>query len=674
MAKRLGILTGLLAGLPGLVIAQSSRPSEFDEGYFSELPVVLSASRLVQTVSDAPASMTVIDRQMIQASGMRDVVDLLRLVPGMVVGMHKGHQATVGFHGFVDPQFRQLQVLIDGVSVYSPIWGGVEWTELPIAVEDIERIEVVRGPNAAAYGANSFLGAVNIIARDPVEKRRFEAIGNVGDRGIRDVLVRHTAAQGDMRYRLTAGQRSDEGLDSQPDDRRSNFMNLRGHYRVSGDQELRLQAGYAGGSVGQGRYAIPNHTDGPRPRHMDTGSVQLRWIRARGADDEIWAQVSHAEGSYREVLPYVLANTWNYPLDYGYGYRRTDLEMQHTFRLDESLRGVWGAQFRRDGARSRNYFASDAWQTNDLYRLFGNMEWRSAAGWIAAGGLMIEDNTISGSSASPSIAISRQLVPGHTVRLRTAKARRTPTLFEDRVNWRYEPPEALKAMLVGMGSPLATLPLAQSSLTRDQLDDERIRSNELSYIGQFPDKRLGVDLSWFEYRLSRLIGSYVYPIETISGHFPAGGDPKYLRTFGYINADAARIRGGSATMRWQPAMGTRIHLTASRTAIEASGPHASQLSASGPRHAVGLLVSQSLAADWQLALGYYRVGAMQPLSGGDSLPPTERVDLRLAKQFKLRELRGELAMVVKNATGSMPLFELRDIDRRTSWLHMRLEY
>ena len=135
-------LAGLLSSLPCLAT---------DE-FFSEFPVVLSASRLVQPINEAPAAVTVIDRETIRASGVRELADIFRLVPGMTVGRRTGHAPALGFHGFSGGYFRQFQVLVDGVSIYNPLWGGTEWGELPFAIEDVDRIEVVRGPNAATYG------------------------------------------------------------------------------------------------------------------------------------------------------------------------------------------------------------------------------------------------------------------------------------------------------------------------------------------------------------------------------------------------------------------------------------------------------------------------------------------------------------------------------------------
>ena len=652
------------------------------DSYFGDFPVVLSASRLVQSVNEAPAAVTVIDREMIKASGARELVDVFRLVPGMVVGQYKGHQPALGFHGFTDPYFRQLQVLIDGVSVYSPVWGGADWSQLPIVLEDIERIEVVRGPNAATFGANSFLGVINIITRDPAVEHGGDVSVNFGENGIRDEIVRYAASQGDYRYRLTAGQRSDHGLDSHPDSRRSNLFNMRGHYRLSSSDELRWQLGYVGGSQEQGVYSTPNHTDGPRTSHYDSGSLQFRWTRTREADNETWVQFSHAVRNHRETLPYTLVfpapfGSWSYPLDFSYEYTRTDIELQDTVRLGESMRGVWGSQVRQDQARSKSYFASDNGQYVELYRLFGNLEWRPATAWIVAGGAMLEKNSITGTSVSPSLALSYEAYPGQTLRVRVAQARRTPTLYEERFDWRFELPPALRAMLAGMPPPYstyATLPLAGSIHTVKALEDERIRSGELSYLGQFPEQHLNMEAHVFRHRLDGLLDQYKYSYPTVLGSIDTEQPSKRSFIVGFDNLNSAVVRGRSMAVRWRPRSGSLVYLTGSRTVIQAYGPGEDMIEASGPRHTVGMLLSQELPGDWRISTGYYRVGAMAMLSGGDALPPTERIDVGLAKRFRLGSSAAEVALIVQNANGGIPVFELNDIDRRTAWLSMRIEY
>lgn len=665
MNKRLLVACGLMAA-PCWVLADDREAA--GGGYFDELPVVLSASRLLQTIDEAPAAVTVIDREMIKASGARELIDVFRLVPGMVVGQYKNHQPVLGFHGFADPYFRQLQVLIDGVSVYSPVWGGADWSQLPIVLEDIERIEVVRGPNAATFGANSFLGVVNIITRDPAVEHGGELLVNFGENGIRDEIVRYAAGQGDLRYRLTAGQRSDQGLDSYPDSLRSNLFNIRSHYRLSTSDELRLQLGYIGGSQGQGVYSSANHEDGPRTSHYDAGAIQVRWTRTLTADDEVWLQLSHAERSHRELLPYVLFNTWNYPLDFSYRYRRSDVELQSTFRLNDDIRGIWGGQVRQDGASSRTYFVTDDWQLTNLYRLFGNLEWRPLANWIVSGGAMVEKTSVTGTSLSPSLAINYQVVAGHTIRVRAASARRTPTLYEERFDWHYESPPELRALYPA----LAALPLAGSIRTERVLADERIRSRELSYLAQLPEQHMNVEIGVFEHRVDGLLDQYRYYYPTALG--AVTNDPNDSSIAGFDNLNSAVIKGQSMAVRWRPWSGALFYLAGSSTNIRAEGPSASKIETSAPQHAISLLVSQELPGDWRFSAGYYRVGEMKMLSSGDALPPTERIDVGLSNWFRVGSYRAELSAIVHNANGGIPVFKSRDVDRRTAWLSMRIEY
>lgn len=124
----------------------------------SGVPEVLTATRLKQSPAEVPGSISVLDRELIVASGARDIPELMRLVPGMMVGYLSGNQPTVNYHGTSMSGARRLQVLIDGRSVYRPGLASVDWSDLPLALEDVERIEVFRGPNTVSYGANALMG------------------------------------------------------------------------------------------------------------------------------------------------------------------------------------------------------------------------------------------------------------------------------------------------------------------------------------------------------------------------------------------------------------------------------------------------------------------------------------------------------------------------------------
>ena len=185
--------------MPGLALAAVT-----EADFFGELPVVLSVSRLSQPVSEAPAAVTVIDQDMIRASGFRDIPELLRLVPGFSVAYTRDNTWAAGYHGLGDAYSRRFQVLVDGRSIYSPHYGAVYWTDLPLSIDDIERIEVVRGPNAAVHGANAFVAVINIITKTAAQVPGEFVSMQFGEQAMRGLTVRHGGGDASLRYRLTA--------------------------------------------------------------------------------------------------------------------------------------------------------------------------------------------------------------------------------------------------------------------------------------------------------------------------------------------------------------------------------------------------------------------------------------------------------------------------------------
>lgn len=214
-----------------------------------ELPTVLTATRLKQAPAEVPGSMTVIDRELIRASGARDIPEILRLVPGMMVGYQSGHSANVNYHGTNTTEARRLQVLVDGRSVYRPGLATVNWTDIPLAIEDIERIEVFRGPNTAAYGANALMGVINIISTRPELMQGSRLKITRGKRGVNDLYASQGFSFAKSQARLSLFGKEDDGFDRRSDGsnyrdgRRLNAFNLLGSSELTRTQSLNWQMG-----------------------------------------------------------------------------------------------------------------------------------------------------------------------------------------------------------------------------------------------------------------------------------------------------------------------------------------------------------------------------------------------------------------------------------------------
>ncbi|MDH3693563.1 MAG: TonB-dependent receptor plug domain-containing protein [Gammaproteobacteria bacterium] len=177
---------------------------------FGDVLIVLSVTRLAQPVREVPAAITVIDRELIEATGYKKFTDVLRLVPGLQAEYAFGNRPTVSYHGPRDTLARRMQVLIDGRSIFLPDIGSVEWVDHPVAVKDIERIEVIHSPNAATYGSNSFQGVINIVTRHPAEDQGTNSRTTVGNNDIAEQIIRHGSKIKDGNMRFSAGVRSED--------------------------------------------------------------------------------------------------------------------------------------------------------------------------------------------------------------------------------------------------------------------------------------------------------------------------------------------------------------------------------------------------------------------------------------------------------------------------------
>jgi iron complex outermembrane recepter protein len=322
-----------------------------EQAYLQDFPVVLSASRLSQPLSEAPNAMTVIDRRTIKASGFRTIADLFRLVPGMYVGYAGANTPIVSLSGVTDQYSRRMQVLIDGRSVYLPPSGGVDWQDLPIMIDDIERIEVVRGPAAASHGTNSFYGVINIISRDAASVNTKSVSVNLGGMGVSDVSA-HLGKVGErLDYRISFGYRSDGGDNPQVlnDTSTNRLLNLRTNYRWDAENGIDLQLGLNNGVYGTGTAGRPE--DAFRDARTSNDFQQATWVHTWSGRDESKLTFYQIKRNYTDpykCIHYLTCKgeTPQPPVE-GFGQdemqsRRQELELQNTTQLGESNRAVWG--------------------------------------------------------------------------------------------------------------------------------------------------------------------------------------------------------------------------------------------------------------------------------------------------------------------------------------------
>lgn len=282
-AARLQLAAALALLAAGASPARAQSLTEAD--YLSEVPVVLTASRLRQSLHDVPGSMTVIDRDQIRRWGARDVTELLRLVPGYLIGGINGANPVAAYHLPLDEFGIRNLVLVDGRSVYSSTFlGDTHYGMMEVSPDDIERIEVMRGANAAAYGANAMFGVINIVTRHASDAQGSEVAVNLGNDGLRDVRVSHGWGEEQRAYRLSASSKADHGYANAFDDRRLRLLDWRADIRPSGDDDLMLKAGASDLLAGRG--LAGNAGDPERNLERRAWYLQGRWQRQLSADEQ----------------------------------------------------------------------------------------------------------------------------------------------------------------------------------------------------------------------------------------------------------------------------------------------------------------------------------------------------------------------------------------------------
>lgn len=611
-----------LCGLASAALAQTS-PAVSEKDYLDEVPIVLSVSRLPQRLDETPGALTLIDRDMIRMSGARDVADLLRLVPGFrVSNAFEANTPQGSYHTSLSDFSNHIQIMVDGRSVYSTYLRGSTGPGLQtVALEDIERIEVFRGSNSAAYGARAFLGSINIVTRDLVDTQGAQVQLARGGNGIEDQLLRLGWGDDQARFRLTADGRNDDGLLGASGPNRVQRVNLRADLRAGPSDVLELRTGNSLIDAGAGfpLSIDPNGGNMPRTRRIDTSFLQIDWRRNLGQDEDLAFQASHTVESIRDQFAYGLDPSVT--LFFGGRASNSNLLAQHTVRIDPALRLVWGGELRREVIESRAQYNTDAAFVTDFSRLFTNAEWRLHPDLLLNAGALFERSSIAGEHLSPRVMLNWKATEGHTLRGGVSRAFRPPSTFEKYANVRYF-----------QGGVLAD----STSVARGNAVAEKVEVRELGYLAELPGSTLSLDLRLFDERVRDFIAEQDY-------NLPGSGGDGIAKD--YVNKENFSIRGHEAQLRWRPWSGGRLHYGFSDLQSTQSYGGSRLV---GRYSIQSLMFMQQLPRGWDFSVSHYEADAGQFPGANSAAPAYSRTDLRLAKALRVAGRRAEIAVIGQN--------------------------
>jgi iron complex outermembrane receptor protein len=618
-----------LVGL-ACVCAQAAGAVVSETDYLADVPTVISVSRIAQTLEDTPGAITILDRQFIRMTGARDMVDLLRFVPGFQTTSSFETDAPMAtYHGRNDDWANRIQVLVDGRSVYSSLLqgsAGIGWQTL--ALDDIERIEVLRGSNSATYGARAFLGVVNIISRDVRETVGTAASTTRGENDIADVGASIGWSAMDASFRLSADSVSGAGLKGAFGKNHTERMNFSSHFALEQGAELDLRTGGVGMYAGRGD---PTDTAGNPARMRFVGSqfLQADWRKSLDDTQDVSVSASHTENANRDRFAYGAPGTYfGATVDFSGDEYVDTLTAQHTVRLSPTLRTVWGGEFRRERIVAPALFDSLGGLDTNFYRLFGSAEWRLTEALVLNAGALAEHSDMDGNTLSPRLMLNWRVAPGHTLRAGASTAFRPPSAYESFGQVQYRDVNGQN-------------PTGYYTYNNGALAPEKLYAQELGYYFAPEASHFSGDVRLF----NEQIGDGIEHTE----HSRPGTDP-----LTNLNSQRSEISGFELQLNWVPSMATRVYLSQSWTDIHVSNsidPTPAFRTAHGaPRYAASLALMHSFDAGWNLSLMHQLADDVALMSIGDHpwLSSTRRTDLRLAKDLRLGHHKAELALVVQN--------------------------
>ena len=430
---------------------------------------ITSVSKQRQVVAEAPAAVTAISQDDIRRSGLNSIPELLRMVPGVNVARINASHWAISSRGFNELYSSKLLVLMDGRSVYTPLFSGVYWETLDYVLPDLERIEVIRGPGATLWGANAVNGVINITSKSARDTQGFLFSGEVSNIDYAGALRYGGKIGQNTYYRAWAKYSSVDNFELPgPTDGHDGWDALRGGFRMdrygTDKDVVTLQGDAYTAREGQA-YNVPILIPPFVARTTDTsnyggGNILARWTHTISASSDFTVQFYYDRLQRDDV-------------QLGYELDTFDLDFQHRFALGDRQEIIWGAdaRFMSDNIRNSAQGTFDPGSRDD-YLVSGFIQddieiLPQRLHFII--GTKLETNSYSGFEYQPSARVLWTPNERNSVWAAVSRAVRTPSRWE----------EDSRLLFGTMPTPL--LPAQLETVGRTDFKSEEMWAYELGY-------------------------------------------------------------------------------------------------------------------------------------------------------------------------------------------------
>src|SRR5437667_2681 len=493
-----GFLSVLLAGS---AVAQNSRNVDVTAVSMEDLMnlQVTSVSKRTQKVADAAAAIFVLTQEDIRRSGATSIPEALRLVPGLEVARIDQNKWAIGSRGFNGRFDNKLLVLIDGRSVYTPLFSGVYWNVQDVMLEDVDRIEVIRGPGATVWGANAVDGVINVITKKAKATQSAIVTAGAGTEERAAGGVRFGSKLGDNTYHRAYTKYFDWGPSAYPTTgmtAHDGWDALRGGFRAdwtpAGANSLTVQ-----GDIYRSRFdetltvaslSAPYSNTFPNDGKYSGGNILGRWNHT-------------SEGSSMSLQMYYDNTTITDHSLFGDHQNILDLDFQHAFHVGDSQQFVWGLGYRSIHDKNDASFTVSL-QPNQVtlnqFSTFLQDEISMVDNRLQITlGSKFERNEFTGFEIEPNARLLWNLTPNQSIWTAVSRAVRTPALTEEGLR--------LNSQVIPPGTPAnpTPLPAVVAVFGSHQFNSEDLLAYELGYRVQ-ATKNLSLDIATFYNNYSNL--------------------------------------------------------------------------------------------------------------------------------------------------------------------------
>jgi iron complex outermembrane receptor protein len=418
MRRQIFIFALVFSSLCFNVFAQGENTGQKEFRDFQELSLedlleieVVTAAKKVQKISEAPAAMYVITDEDIRQSGATTIPDVLRMVPGLDVMEITASDFVVNARGFNQEMSNKMLVLIDGRSVYWDFYGLVVWDSFPIALEEIKRIEIVKGPGSALYGANAFSGVINILTKTPEEfKHRTSVSTAYGNLNTPQTSLIHSKTKNNLGYKLSLGwNRTQQWND--PDRKEGEVKKLEAtlRYRTNETSRIAFSGGYNDGEgltmTGIGRMNRPYNWTYLMLDYGGSGlGIRLFWNRVHA---DVLQQAT-GDRNFFDVDSY-------------------DAESQYLFSMGSLNSVIFGGNYRLNAGQS-DMIAKRFDQS--LYAIYAQDEFRPVQNLAITLGIRYDGHSLFKDRITPRGNILVSPIKNHFLRFSYGTAFRNPSFLE----------------------------------------------------------------------------------------------------------------------------------------------------------------------------------------------------------------------------------------------------